>query len=614
MARTGWRRFAARAGLALAALALGLALPRPALAKVFLDPQAIEHWAPTYALVDDFEGTSLYDDWYYSRIGTDRGAVESGSCSVTLGNGQAQVTVSAAGSFAGVWTALRHTAQEYHTLDLQRLLGPYVKDQYQTGVTRIKLYSLGGSGTLKVELKDVSNNPLWVGYTTITADARSLSFTPSVAQAPAKLVWIVDGPGNITVDRVWFSLEAPDFTPAEAVFLLSYGHLSQCYDSGSGLMRDRSNFPAGDYDGVPATGVFALITALAYQMGYVEQATALGIVTKIRSTLTALPTYHGVLPHFLKYGQICPGAEYSTMDTAICLLGAILGCQIMGLDTSALEQMARDIDWNDLTSGGTRSISHGYKDDLSDLPYRWDVFGGESLMLAVLYAAANSGQTPILENHPNTPTYDGSGFNDSIGALFFPCLRRDVWGNAWNTYRAWAFERQYGYFAGHRYQQSPLCLFGLSASEVPEPWRVPEEGFAYRSWGVGGHAVAPDDGSQLAYVEYPIIAPHYAAMVAADRAPQFECLFDYLINTQKIFTPLNNVESFNLAPDGTLHWNSLKGSWNLSLQALGAARAVMGQSYGACQALEQNAFLSAGHEAMLPETCGLACYLFRLLQ
>ena len=613
MARTGWTRFAARAGLALAALALGLALPRPALAKVFLDPQAIEHWAPTYALVDDFEGTDLLRDWYYSRMGTDRGAVENGSCSVTLGNGQAQVTVSAAGSFAGVWTTLMHTANEHHSLDISRLLGPYVKDQYQPSVSRVKLSSLGGSGTLKVELKDVSNNPLWVGYSSITAEPRTFSFIPSVSQVPAMLVWIVDGPGSVAMDRVWFSLDSPEYTPAEAVFLLSYSHLSQCWDPASSLMRDRATFPSGDFDAVPATGVFALITALAYQMGYVEQATALNIVGQIRTKLGQLPKYHGVLPHFLKNGQICPDTEYSTVDTAICLLGAILGCQIMGLDTSSLEQMVRDIDWDDLTTGGTRSISHGYAYDQTKLPTGWDVFGGESLMLAVLYAAANGGGVPMLETHDKMPTWDGSGFNDAIAGLFFPCLRRDAWGNAWNAYQAWAFDRQYSYFAGHQYQQSPLCLFGLSASEVPEPWRAPEDAI-YRAWGVGGHNGVPNDGSQLAHVEYPIIAPHYAAMVAAEHQAEFECLFDWLINVQHLFSPLNNVESFNVSPEGQVRWNSLKGSWNLTLQALGAARAGMGQNYGAWQALEQNAFLSSGHEAMFPCNCGVTCHAYRLLQ
>jgi hypothetical protein len=221
------------------------------------------------------------------------------------------------------------------------------------------------------------------------------------------------------------------------------------------------------------------------------------------------------------------------------------------------------------------------------------------MILAVLYAAANNGDAPILETYSYPPTWDGSGFNDAIGSLFFPCNQMDAWGNAWQAYAAEAFDKQYDYFDGHYYQEAPLCLYGLSASEVPEAWRAPED-HIYGAWGVGGHNGEANDGSQYDYVEYPIIAPHYAAMTAAEHYSEFECLFDYLVNDLRIFTPLNNVESLNVTPEGEVRWNSLKGTWNLSLQALGAARSLMGSNYGAWQFIRQNTFLSAGHQAMFP--------------
>jgi len=88
-------------------------------------------------------------------------------------------------------------------------------------------------------------------------------------------------------------------------------------------------------------------------------------------------------------------------------------------------------------------------------------------------------------------------------------------------------------------------------------------------------------------------------VVAAEHPDYFETLFHYLLETQKIFTPLNNVESFGIDSSDNLRWNSLKGSWNLSLQVLGVSRALSNGNYLPYQALNENNFLNQGFNKII---------------
>lgn len=275
----------------------------------------------------------------------------------------------------------------------------------------------------------------------------------------------------------------------------------------------------------------------------------------------------------------------------------------MGADTSALETMLRQVDWADLTDGFTRSASHGYKQDGTKIPYRWDTFGGETFLLAVAFTAANPGRILRIEAYPQAPTWDGSGFNDEIATLLFPMIGVDYWMNKWDPYppdgyRYVAFRKQMDYISAFpRY--SELGLFGLSASEVPEPWAIPPNCYpTYGAWGVGGHNEQANDGSWL--VGYPIIAPHYAAMVAKEHPAEAEKFFEYLVS-RNLFSPLNNVESLGIhTVSPPVRWNELKGSWNLSLQALGAGRSLSRpEDYAPYTALDANAFLDSSYRTLI---------------
>jgi hypothetical protein len=76
---------------------------------------------------------------------------------------------------------------------------------------------------------------------------------------------------------------------------------------------------------------------------------------------------------------------------------------------------------------------------------------------------------------------------------------------------------------------------------------------------------------------------------------------------QNLFTPLNNIESFMYPENATdceiIHWNHLKGSWNLSLQTLGWGRYLaekQGQMPILWRSLTENEFLSFGYQVLAP--------------
>lgn len=553
-------------------------------------------WAtvtPKYVIIDDYNGVSLPDrEWYYSRIGTDRGGMGDGNIQVNIGGGNASVTVIS--GWAGVWTSLIHNVITNDELDPTQILGPYIRSQYQPRITGVELELSDGAGLFKVELKDLNGQLIAVKEFVLNSGQQTLHFAVEPETGIKRLNWLVDGSGNATVEEVRVVIDSPGYLTPEAVFLFSYGHLSQCYDPSSGLVRDRARWPVEDFASVQTVGTFALSTAIAHELGYIDENTARNIIITTRDVILSLNTYHGLLPHFVANGEITENTEWSSVDTVIALVSEILACQAIGEDTSLLEAMLRDIDWDDLTNSGTQSISQGYDYSGNKLDAKWDTFGSEAFLVAVAYAAATGKADVKLDKYSYPPTWDGSGFNDELAALFFPMESTDTWGNDWAAYRSEAFEKQVNYFSGHEYEG--YGLFGLSASEVPEPWSVSEDK-VYGAWGVGGHNGQANDGTSIA--GYPVIAPHYASLIAKNHPYEFEEIFLYLIEKKGIFTPLNNIESLGIDNDGNLRWNSLKGSWNLSLQALGVSRVLSRGDYLPYRALTENDFLYKGFKVVM---------------
>ncbi|MEJ2748118.1 MAG: hypothetical protein P8183_09460, partial [Anaerolineae bacterium] len=416
----------------------------------------------------------------------------------------------------------------------------------------------------------------------------------------------------IVIDKVTFTATNPISDGALASFVWSYGMLLNNFDPATGLVRDRSNYASGEFEAIQTAGGLAAATAVAHQLNIINTTDAISIVNRISDTLLLdVPRYHGLWPHFVEITPsniitIVANTEYSSVDTAIAAVGLLEAQQALGLDTSGTEQMLKAIDWADLKTAN--GISHGYTADGTLLASSWDVFGGESWLIDLVYAAAADEIPPLA--YPLPPTANGSGFIDEMAWLFFPPpCPADYWGAPWPAYRVQAVYSQTTYFPTN-YPTScavQLGLFGLSAGEVPTPSAVTKSQI-YQPFGIGGQFSPPNDGVSL--LGAPAVTPHYSAMAAPLTSTAAISMWAWLID-EGPFSPLNNVESLMFPADAAscsadeLVWNELKGSWNLTLQTLGWGRYLAqqrGETPVLWQAMRDNQFLAGGY-ALIGDDC-----------
>jgi len=534
-------------------------------------------------LVDDFspqpyQGETVY---FYNRLEGDRGAINDSI--MDWGSGQVTTTISAGNSWGGVWMSLNHPIREGLSINFSAILPEQILPAYQSQITDLTVLIARGTPdrTIKLELKD-GNELRWRNETTLDGGGQSLTFDLPALGNINQFVWVLDhaSPGDyVVIDRVSFTATTSITDTATAAFVWSYGMLLNNWNPATGLVRDKAKDASGEYDAIQSTGCLAAATAIAAQLGVLERTDATQIVEKIGNTLLLdLPRFHGLWPHWVKTSlageiSILENTEWSSVDTAIAAIGLLAAQSSLGLETSGTEQFLKAIDWQDLVMPG--GISHGYTYAGDQIPYAWDVFGGESWLVELAYAGV-TGQVAHLA-YPTPPTANGSGFIDELAWLFVPPPSgQDYWGTDWTSYRLAAAEYQVSYYLT---QYPTTCfaqigLFGLSAGEVPDPSKVPQDSI-YQAFGVGGHfAASANNGS--AWQGAPIVAPHYSAMIASLRPQEAVKMWDWLIQYGH-FSPLNNVESLMFPVNSSCDsdavvWNQLKGSWNLSLQTLGWGR------------------------------------------
>lgn len=563
---------------------------------------------PGGIIVNDFEPWSTQTQiWYYTRIGSDRGLMGADDCAtpedcIHVDDGTIAVDVPT--GWSGVWTSVLHTDAEAHSLEPSQVLGPAVTPVYQPTVTGVELDVLDGTGTLKVEFKDTVGAEVFAQTHTLSPP-ETVAVTSQLAQPVHLVNWLVDGTGSVEIGEMRLSLDSPEYTLPEAVFLWSYAHLYQTYDPATGLTRDRARWPASNYSSVQTMGTFALATAMGADLGYLDPAEATATVQQVWNAISAIPRHEpsGLLPHFVSNWDITENTEYSSVDTVIALVSLLVAQEMLGEDASGVRAMLADIDWDGLTAGGTQPVSMGFEHDGNDwvmLESSWDVFGSESFMISLVASATLGSAVDLDYVDPASPrTWDGSGFNDWMATLFFAMDRTDAWGVDWPAFLADSTCAQLCHHDESYWGDAGL--FGHSASEIPEPWTVdPDQVSVYRAWGVGGYE---DALTTIDEVGTPIFSPHYASLIMAEYPAQAERLWLYLIDQQAVFTPMNNVESFTVDETGEFTWNSLKGSWNLSLQTLGAARAlyaVQQRDYPPYDVVRNDPYLGEGYTIMMP--------------
>ena len=532
--------------------------------------------------MDDFDSQPHSDatTYFYNRLGGDRGAINDSH--LKWGAGLVTTQLSSGTSWGGVWMSLNHPIRETVPINASALLPTQILPVYQSQITGITVDVRDGTPgrTLKLELKD-RRAARWVGRFDLHGGPQTVSADLPPLDEINEFVWVLDHASagdSVVLERVSLTATTAITDTAMQAFVWSYGMLLNNWNPATGLVRDKATDVSGEFDAIQATGSLAAATALAEQLGVVSRADALHIVSTISDTLLLdLPRLHGLWPHWVRISpagmfEIVPDTEWSSVDTAIAAVGLLAAQSGLGLDTSGTEQMLQAIDWVDLALPG--GVSHGYSYAGDRIPYAWDVFGGETWLVELVYAGVTGQVLPVA--YASLPTANGSGFIDELAWLFVPPPSElDAWRTDWAAYRQASADMQISYYPAHYPQScfSQLGLFGLSAGEVPVPSTLTHGGI-YQAFGIGGRFTEANDGSVL--LGEPVIVPHYAAMIASLRPSEAIGMWKWLIENG-LFTPLTNVESL-MFPAGSrcdvtgLQWNHLKGSWNLALQALGWGR------------------------------------------
>lgn len=563
--------------LVLIALVAACGLPAPAARPAgALRPEVA-------VLVDDFRPQRYGggEPYAFNRLDGDRGALPGSQ--VAWGDGSAIVTVAEGAASGGFWTSLNHLRAEGHAIDLGALLPAPIAPAYQSRAVGLTVQVVRGApqASLRAELWDGATRS-WSATAALSGGPQTIRLDLPGQGTATELRLLLEGaaPGALfEVSRIVVHVTNPISDTATAAFVWSYALLLRNWDPDTGLVRDKARVAGGQFDAIQATGSLAAATALARQLGVVAPFEAAQIVQRIaRALLVEVPRHRGLLPHFVVVtpGEgitIAPGTEWSSVDTLIAGLGLLTAQSGLGLNPSGAEELLAGIDWADLTAANG-VVAHGYGPDGVRLASVWDVFGGESWLVDLAYAAATGEVAPL--GFPAPPTANGSGFIDELAWLLVPPPERaDVWGADWPAYRAAAAAAQVGYFP----TQAPggclarLGLFGLSAAEMPPLGRV-APGSEYQALGVGGRFAITNDGT--AAVGSAVVTPHYAGLAAGLRPAEATAMWAWLI-AAGLFSPLNNVESLTFAEGaacagGGATWSHQKGSWNLALQTLGWGR------------------------------------------
>jgi hypothetical protein len=596
----------------LVAVAVGCVDQDAALTRVFNPTKRTSTQEPITVniLVDDFkpqpyQGESVY---FFNRLEGDRGALNDSA--LDWADGQVTATISSGKEWGGIWMSLNHPIREGLPIDFSAIAPWPILPAYQSQITGISVQIASGTPglTLRLELKD-GGDLSWKHEFKLDGVEQAIN-----AELPAlgninQLVIVLDNAtaGDFVVlKRISMTAIVPTSDTGTDAFVWSYGMLLNNWNPATGLVRDKAKDASGEFDAIQATGSLAAATAVAQQLGVISRPDAAEIVNKISdSLLLKLPRFHGLWPHWVKTSStgefvIVDQTEWSSVDTVIAAIGLLEAQTSLGLDTSGTEQLLKEIDWNDLVT--EKGISHGYSYDGDLIPYAWDAFGGESWLVELAYAGGTGQVAPLAYASP--PTANGSGFIDELAWLFVPPpVRQDYWGTDWASYRTAVVEKQISYYPSHDSSScfAQLDLFGLSAGEVPAPWMVAQNEM-YQAYGIGGAFAPANDGSGLGT---PVVVPHYSAMAVSRRADESVRMWDWLIENG-YFTPLNNVESLTFANETdcgpeNVQWNQLKGSWNLSLQALGWGRYLAEQqerTFTLWQSAEVNPFLKSGYAVL----------------
>jgi hypothetical protein len=477
--------------------------------------------------------------------------------------------------WGGVWHNLNGLAREHRALDLRACYPSIIASAFQPRVVGVQAV-VSGSGLLKLEFRASNDgNREKALETSEWAQTFPLAGDPIATQTltaaidPDKIAethflnWVAESGADLCVDSLSLEVELPPVDFPTYVFLSSYAKLARCYSEQTGFVRDRAHTTPDVFNNVSATGMFALATAAASQLGIVEQARAREVVKRIGEAVLSLPRKHGLLPHFVKQveGKWLPlsGSEYSTVDTALCLIPLrIAAMALQDQETAArVLEMLRAVAVSTLRDADGYVI-HGLKEDGQPLESIWRDWGGETALVLMMQRIA-AGPSFVPKMDENGRTHRGIGFISELPAMFLPQFNTHMRAHAglvdWRAYRQGRLAEQKAYFPSRAPKSfaAEFGLYGLSAGEAAN--------------GKGYHAGGVEDP------EEKLIFPHYILMSAqleADPRTTYDLLGK--MEARGWLTPWGLVE--HVKSDGRTYLPMI-GSLNASFEAMGAYHLLM---------------------------------------
>jgi hypothetical protein len=413
--------------LAVLAVVVGVAPARAAEAvSVRLDQPVQEYFTPFGADVTP-QDRGTYGT-QFTHLGTDYGAMGPSADRVGWANGAARVDLRGFAGWAGLWHSLAGAAADRAaTLDFARCYPAGIKDGFQPRCDGLYVKATG-TGRLGIEIKGPDERVLWKRVIDLDGPPKESRFDvdPAGLRSAKFLNWVAEPGALLTVDAVGLMVRFPSLTLPDRTFLVAYAKLARCAIPGTGLVKDQGQRPAGAFEAIPASGLYALATAAAFDRGIVDRKTAERVLTEVRKAIRDLPKADGFLPHFVTRRDggrywLAPGTEYGTVDTSIAYHSLLLAAHMLG-DREAEAAITADIRTIrfDHVRGADGFVRYGLgADGKTPLAGGWIDWGGEAALVALLERMA-AGKDAKPKINPSGKVPDGVGFVAELQSLFYP--------------------------------------------------------------------------------------------------------------------------------------------------------------------------------------------------
>jgi hypothetical protein len=266
-------------------------------------------------------------------------------------------------------------------------------------------------------------------------------------------------------------------------------------DPNTGLVNDRaSNFGDDNYTvaSTAATGYGLTALPVGVENGWLTRNEAAARARTTLRFLFSIPNEHGWFLHYLdkRNGERAWNSEYSSIDTALLIAGALVCGQYFARDAATLDisvlsdALYRRIDWrwmltNNYAQPNKTVLSHGWRPETGFIPYNYDVYS-EAVLLYLLGLGAPANPLPASTwNAITRPLQTYSGVESlKAGPIFIHQMpsgffyfgnQRDRLGfDYWvSSTNAMKIHRQFCLDRAGKVQTYARGFWGLNASDGP---------------------------------------------------------------------------------------------------------------------------------------------------